>query len=143
MTHVIELPLPPRECSPNYQPRTEIGIRIKHAKMMQWRDCCYLLMRGFPAMTRFPVTMHLEFYCAQDRGRNDGLYRPRDQDNALAAFKLAQDAIVKAGILPDDSCKHVINGRVNIYRKKEEHGGRKCIIVTIEEPKENTEHIHN
>lgn len=48
----------------------------------------------------------------------DGRYRPIDPDNAVAAFKQGFDGLVDAGVMVDDSYRHMELGRVVIDQKQ-------------------------
>lgn len=135
----IELPLPPRECSPNWTGH----YMLKANAVRRYRDDChfafYLAYAGRdgkflgqnPNPLHTPITIHLEYFCCRRPG--DRSYFPKDSDNAIGAFKHGRDSLKDAGLIPDDSAKYVIVGRCNIYRTKREHKGRCCLIVTIEE----------
>lgn len=58
----------------------------------------------------------------------------RDADNIAAGQKFVQDALVSAGVLPDDSMKWV-KGFNHVFRDGLKHGVR-VTIVEIEEQKE-------
>lgn len=78
---------------------------------------------------RISVRLHV---CRNTRlwGRAPG-YRPRDEDNALAALKGFFDGIVQAGLVPDDDAQHVTQGGVTFFAvaRTEDEG----LQVTIEE----------
>lgn len=78
---------------------------MKRAKLKeQWEklisDSC--LIHGIQPVKRVSIT--LEFYFPDKRRR--------DLDNYAFAFKFIGDALVKRGILPDDSYKEVVELRV-------------------------------
>ena len=63
----------------------------------------------------------------------DRRYRPRDEANAIDAFKAGQDALVDAGVLVDDTRKYLRQGPVTIYSGAKEHKGRACVVVQLQE----------
>lgn len=139
MRLTIELPLPPVEASPNHQPDSLAGRRIKRKRIAEWQMDCYraILAAKADRFTRFPVTIHLDFYCGPSAwGRGDGQYRPRDEGNARAAFKHAQDMLVRAGVLPDDAARYVRDGETRLHRARRAHKGLSRLLVTLEEPEE-------
>ena len=94
----IVLPdLPPREANPNnnthYYARSKVR-RKQHEEML-----AYVLEQGRPdtPMERAHITIT---WRAKDK-------RTRDIDNLLGAMKGSIDGLVKAGVLVDDSAKHL------------------------------------
>ncbi|CAN7359350.1 RusA family crossover junction endodeoxyribonuclease [Paenibacillus sp. LjRoot56] len=78
---------------------------MQRAKLKeQWesivRDSCWIY--GIQPVKRVSIT--LEFYFPDKRRR--------DLDNYAFAFKFIGDALVKLGILPDDSTEEVVELRV-------------------------------
>lgn len=141
-THTIELPLPPKECSPNYRghwtnkanPIWKYRYDCRWAFYKAYTDLASQMLGRKAEPLRTPITIHLEYYCG---GRWDTtLYRPKDTDNAIGAFKSGQDSLIDAGLIPDDSARYVKVGRCKIYRTVKEHKGRCCLVVTIEEATE-------
>lgn len=136
--HRIELPLPPAECSPNYRGRT----RDRAGKVARYRKFCATLLKEarLPEL-RLPLKVHLEYYLYRPNPDKDphGAYRaqgkafPRDDDNAIGCAKSARDALKEAGLIPNDGMKHVRTGEVRLYGRAKEHGGKTCLVMTLEE----------
>lgn len=59
-------------------------------------------------------------------------YRPRDEDNAIAAIKAAKDGFVDAGLVMDDSHNQVKTGDWTCHRTQKEHAGKSGIVFRIE-----------
>ncbi len=132
---VVELRLPPKACSPNRR-----GHWAAHSGgYAKYRSDCALLIRkarnlaGLPTFGRAVVSY--EFFLARRPHPPipDGLYRPRDNDNAIACMKAFQDALVDAGLLAGDTGRRVSVGNVVLRSKKKDHGGRCCVVATITE----------
>lgn len=139
--YTCEFPLPPRACSPNVKPGTRGAARGKWAATRLYRDKCGIMARVAVRETRLPLAasravLHLAFYYAPSRiGRRtirDRLYRALDAANALSSVKALQDSLVDAGVLIADDHRHLSIGRVELYRRAEEHKGRCCVEVTLE-----------
>ena len=115
-TFLLELPLPPRALSPNSRTyRKNRSVILK-----QYRDGVKLLVSSemrkqkwsAPAKARISIR-----YCVKGCVKA-GLYSPRDWDNAVAAFKTAQDGIVLAGALVGDSRDFLVGGEVEFNQKR-------------------------
>ena len=71
-----------------------------------WHDAIWILCRQdkIPSVEEYPVCITTKSYF---KGR-----RQRDTSNCFAANKMAEDGLVKAGILKDDTpqyvCRHII-----------------------------------
>ena len=98
----LDLPMPPRELSPNY--RGHWGKIAGYKK--SYRDHCLVLAKSvmwrqkrlYPKDGEFPLALPVVAevtFTFPDRRR-------RDQDNALASLKAAWDGLVDAGLLADD-----------------------------------------
>lgn len=117
---IDDIPLPPAEASPN----ARAGWRAKAKAVAQWRGQCKVLIQNVrvraPRPLTCPVVVSLEFWCGRcmvgGSQVDDGRYRPKDVDNAVAACKALIDAIVDAGVIPDDSHHHLKLGSVVIRR---------------------------
>ena len=59
-------------------------------------------------------------------------FNPRDWDNAVGSMKAFVDALVAAGVIPDDSFKHLHSIDLKPQLGKEALG-RRCLHVFIEE----------
>lgn len=126
----LVMPLPPIGCSPN----THRHWRYKAAAVKKYRSDCFLMAKsqygGATIATR--VRLSFDWYMAKQFSNvYDGLYRPKDTDNAIAAIKPLIDGLRDAGILADDNHQHVEIGRVNLYRTKASHKGRLMIEITL------------
>lgn len=62
---------------------------------------------------------------------DDGFYRPKDEDNALASCKAALDGIRDAGVIKGDSKKYLKIGEVRLYTRKEEHKGKTELVMRL------------
>jgi hypothetical protein len=140
----IELPLPPKACSPNSGGHAKFhGEEIK-----AYRQICAAIYRAhsLPKL-KAPITVHLEFFYARHKPETrPDLYkwRPRlkrwefkgcvchDEDNARGSFKAGFDALQDAGIVERDSRKYVRQGYCTIRGTAKEHQGRTGVTVTIE-----------
>ncbi len=77
----------------------------------------YRALRGEIPRARFTVTA---YFCRKGvKTQNEEYlkstgYRPRDEDNLLAAMKPAFDGIVSSGLVPDDSSQYVTHGTPRI-----------------------------
>lgn len=138
--YVIEVDLPPMMCSSNWHGQSRRAGMKRSSVVKQYRnDCCVLFTQAAKAL-KIPcplpfITLHLDFYQFRvigDRSKCISL----DESNAIASFKAGQDALADAGIVASDSHKHVAQGAVRLFNTKKEHGGKRCIAVTIE-TKEN------
>jgi Holliday junction resolvase RusA-like endonuclease len=95
----IELPLPPRELSPNHTVGSRGGRLGKAAKIKKYRQlACYrtsplILSNDGAPWERASVACR---FCFARRGR-------RDRDNLLASMKAAFDGITDAGLVSDDA----------------------------------------
>jgi len=138
----FELPLPPKEASPNFHGHW----RAKHKAVSAYRRACSSVLRDMitPAFVPLepPVKVHLDFYLCRSPDvfmrwgglfEGDSFYYPRDGDNARASAKAAQDALIDAGFLKTDSNKTVQVGETRLHTTKKEHKGRTCLFVTLEE----------
>lgn len=126
---VVRLPLPPRECSPNFH-----GAWRQKAKVAKkYRaDCCMAVLAARVPALRTPVVVHLEFYlCRRPWDRVSGI--PTDQDNATASAKQAMDSLRDAGVVPDDSYGYVRISETKLYRTHDEHKGESALVMTLEE----------
>lgn len=149
MRYQIELPLPPKALSPNFRGHTRERARW----VKRYRYCCLQFYKAAKLPTIIaapspqaapvkvapikPVIVHLDFYLAPKvsacgQKLPDGCYRPRDEDGARGAFKAGQDALVDAGIIPDDSKKYVRMGYTKIHSTQKQHGGKTMVVLTLE-----------
>ena len=111
MKITINVPmLPPVECSPNWRGH---WTRVYKAKQT-YRNAVYYYARE--TMNGNDV--------AFEKARLDLTFvfpakRKRDIDNMIARFKAGQDALVKAGLLPDDSPEYLEMGTITFETDKE------------------------
>lgn len=126
----IELPLPPIWCSPNT--RSHWGIKARATR--HYRETCgYLVIKQLGRRrAQGQVTIDLDFYLAKPKCPDD-LYRPRDNDNAIASTKAAIDSLRDSGLITNDSKKHVRIGDVRLHSTKKEHQGRSALVLTVTE----------
>lgn len=127
----VEVPLPPVELSSN----SRVHWAKKGIHTDVYRSCCRYLF-GKVMMQRDGklfkrVRISYTWYMAPSPG--DGLYRPKDRDNAVSALKACQDGIRDSGIISDDTADTVTLGDVVLLRTAEGHGGRRGVVVTVEE----------
>lgn len=110
---IFEFGLPPEEVSPNARPHHMAKARaVKKYKA----DCILILRRKWnhPKFERVRVTLTFRtaFRTGVSMGKvkriPDRCYRTEDRDNGISSVKAAMDAIVVAGILPDDKAEHVL-----------------------------------
>ena len=127
----IELPLPPKQASPN----NRAHWATTRSATTAYRQMCatsYMIAK-VPAL-KTPVKIHLDFYlCRTPMTLYCERYFPKDADNARASFKAGQDAMQDAGLIPGDSKRYVIPGETNLYTTKKQHKGRSCVVVRFEE----------
>lgn len=130
----IELPLPPRECSPNWRGHTKARARA----VARYRGDCLILYRQarIPAL-QTPITLQLEYFLARpktfaDRYMASSLYFPLDDDDAIGGFKAGRDALIDARIIPNDSRKHVRLAPVIWHTTAPDHQDRRCVVVHME-----------
>lgn len=126
----FDIPLPPRELSPNA--RVHWKVKAKAAK--DYRGISWLRAREaakIQCLAWEKAEIEYEFFCGPTFG--DPRYRPRDDDNARASMKNAQDGFADAGIFVADAAKHVKVTTVHLYRTKKEHQGKALVRVTIHE----------
>lgn len=84
-----------------------------------------------------PITIHLDFYLAKRKDASgkvikDNCYRPLDEANANGSAKPAIDALIDAGVIPDDSYRYVRIGETNLHRNAKAHGGKTMVVLTID-----------
>jgi Holliday junction resolvase RusA-like endonuclease len=124
---VIVLALPFAELSPN----ARCHWAAKARKVKEYRQLAAWVMK-LAKLTPVDgrVLIDLEFYlCRVDDGKF--FYYPKDEDNARAAMKAAQDALKDAGIVAGDGKKNVGVGATKLYTKAKEHQGYTCVVMTI------------
>ena len=109
----IELPLPPRACSGN---GSHGHWRTVSTSRKQYREECRFValaaLRDARWETPQRVTVALLFGIKGARAVKR--YAPRDEANAIYAFKAGIDGLIDAGLAPDDSGKHLSLGGVSL-----------------------------
>lgn len=108
MTLKFQVPLPPRELSSNGS-HGHWSKKAAHTADYR-REVQWTVNAVMPIADR--VRLSLTF-CIKD-GRKTQRYQPRDAANALSAFKAGIDGLVDAGMVPDDSAKHLELGAILI-----------------------------
>lgn len=149
MIYTVRFKLPPAECSPNFRGHTQSKAEFVRAYR---GDCALRLVaaRIPPLVLKAdenedvqPVRMRLDWHIHRRHIRtgrdgkmkpilSDGLYRPRDEDNARGAFKAAQDALVDVGVLPDDTSRYLALNGLFLHTKTDNPLSDPGIIVTLE-----------
>lgn len=127
----VPLSLPPKEASPNGR----YHWRLKAAAIQVFRGNCGHVFRVFfrsKGRLATPIVIDLDFYLCRKVGDKYSYY-PKDEDNARASAKAAQDALVDAGVVERDSKKFVKAGRTTLHTRKREHKGRTEMVMTIRE----------
>jgi len=117
----ITVPLPPHELAPN----ARVYRMRKAAIIAEYRDHVTILTRNACAEQKWtpPARARISMHWAvlvpkRKRGQpTDGLYRPFDWDNAVAAFKAGQDGLVRGGALAGDGRDQLEGGAVTFDPK--------------------------
>ena len=111
----FEVPLPPRELSSN---RSHDHWRGRAAAAREYRQVVGWSAKAMAVAERWPVAVcgvnRVSLLFGVKGARRAGLYAPRDQANAVAAFKAGFDGMVDAGLLVDDSSRYMELGSVRI-----------------------------
>ena len=113
----FEVPLPPRELSPNGRADWHEQMRAKATYRgevaLLCRSACNRIVWKPPARAR----VALVFGTAPARVP-DGFYRPRDVPNAIAAFKAGYDGLIDGGAIQDDDGRRMTLGHTEIDPKR-------------------------
>lgn len=124
------LPLPPKACKPGS--RGHWATRARAAKSYRQAGKIACLCGMGKERPRFEkAEIEYDFYLARIPGAD--AYHPRDDDNARAAMKAAQDGFTDAGIFLADDAKRVKVTAVRLYSTAKEHQGKAEVRVTIRE----------
>jgi len=119
-TMILSLPLPPKECSPNW--RGHWAAKARAVKTYRHTAACTalsLIRLPAPNWERAAVQATFHFRDA----------RRRDKDNLLAALKPAFDGLADAGIIANDSgLTHL-----PVIVKKNGHAGVTLAVTPQEE----------
>lgn len=105
----FNVPLPPRELNPNGSHGH--WTKVSAARKAHRRD---VGLEAVPPLRGFlsdRVRLSLVFCVKGARGK---FYQPRDEANALSAFKAGIDGLVDAGMCEDDSRKFLSIGAIAI-----------------------------
>lgn len=119
-------------------PNTKCHYYTKASYFKQYLyDCKIILMKamrdsGFVyPWEKVKVETLWHYGRSKERAFNGRVYRPRDFDNATASLKAFYDSIPAAGVVKDDSSKHLLSERPEFLLTRAEHKGRSGILVTI------------
>jgi len=123
--YVVSLPLPDRGLNPH----AKGNWRSKYAKTKQARNyaktCAFVATKTQrPKLEKSIVSM---VYCVAREPGNDG-YRPTDVQNAISAVKAYIDGCKDAGLIVDDSSKHLSWGECVITKE-----GKPGVFLTFRE----------
>lgn len=117
---VLDLPLPPKECSPNARCHWAQKARaVKKARAMA-ATIAKAAMIGEPFKR---ASLHMHFYNA----------RRTDNDNAIAACKPLLDGLQDAGVIDNDS-GFIIHPPLQASGKAS--GGKRGLVLTVTEETE-------
>jgi len=143
----FEIPLPSLGNSPNHHCSHRLKApSIAASRADGARAMRKVLKRGWEAV---PVRVKHEWYMALtpfeiaiEQTRRPGKKtirpidivkcRPKDAQNAIGCLKAAVDGFVDAGLVPDDTAKWVQWGDCVLHRNAKAHGGRSCVVITLE-----------
>ena len=116
---VFEVPLPPRQLSSNGSHghwRGRAMATAEYRQLVGWLAKAKAL--AMPVDERWPVAIcgvnRVSLVFGVKGSRKAGRYAPRDEANAVAAFKAGFDGLVDAGLLVDDSRRYMELGEVVI-----------------------------
>ena len=84
---------------PSLNPWQRMSWQEQRRTKVEWYDTVWLLCREQQIPTLERVELDISIYYP-DR-------RLRDWDNGAVGFKLVQDGLVRAGVLPDDNLHHI------------------------------------
>ncbi len=111
----FEVPLPPAACQPNGQ---HGHWSTKNGARRLYRSEVALIAQSAARVADWPIDpgpVRLSLVFGTRHGPvPDGRYRPRDFDNAVAAFKGARDGMRDAGLFADDDHRHLLDGGTQI-----------------------------
>jgi len=99
MTFFLTIPLVPPSLNPWQRMSWHDQLPIRN----EWYKAVWALCKeqGLPMLERIDLDISVYY---RDRRR-------RDWDNGAVGFKLVQDGLVHAGVLPDDNVKHIVRPR--------------------------------
>lgn len=127
MSFSVRLPLPPVALSPNA--RVHWGAKARATKAYR-TACAWALSFAKPRGWK-PVPVEIEIEYRHHKGC--GGYRPKDEDNAAASVKAAQDAMKDAGIIANDSRKFLHWTKFSLLTTKPEvdKAGGPGVFITV------------
>jgi hypothetical protein len=129
----VLLPLPYKRQSSNATVATKQGrIAQAEATRVYRHHAAYAYREAEIPPLKTPVTVELDYYLDR-KPFTEGLYFPRDESNAIAAFKAGQDALADAGVVPGDGRKFVTQGPCRLHATKKSHGDTTGVVVTLRE----------
>lgn len=109
----IELPLPPREASPN----NHASRLARRRALAGYRWLVGALARQALERSSWPIAPRVRLSLTYRlAGGRDGFYRPNDPANALAAAKPLIDGLSDAGLIEDDSWRWLEIGSIRCDR---------------------------
>lgn len=118
----VWFPLPPKGARGHTNGRAHqfraaaLTKRYKADCALLWRNALHKRdVRATPG-----ATVEIRWCDGRRPPYDDGLYRPRDEDNARAALKPCADAMAEAGVVPVDTRKHVSWATVTFVPPKEQ-----------------------
>lgn len=125
--------LPPKELSPNMT--RNVHWHVKNDAVNQYKAQVSAVCRqamgpqGLAfSRARISLVFGLRDRRPKELKRVDRRYHPEDFDNAIGSIKALIDGVVVAGLVPDDSWKHLECGSV-----RPDFGDGPWVLVTIEE----------
>jgi Holliday junction resolvase RusA-like endonuclease len=127
--YTITLPLPPIQASPNK--RFHWGAKARAVRLYR-EQCSYLIRQATQRKRAISgmVTIDLDFYLCRGL-QAEGLYLPKDPDNAIASAKAAVDSLKDAGVIKGDSKQYVRLGEVRLHSRKHEHQNRTELVMKL------------
>lgn len=111
---VFEVSLPYRELSSN---GNKGSWRRKAAMTREYREEVAILAAAADVWFEPPRRVKVTLEYGIKGGRAIGRYQPRDEANAIDAFKAGYDGLVDAGIAISDAAKHMAIGGATINSK--------------------------
>lgn len=123
----INLPLPPKACSPNFKGHwAEKGRATKQYREAARMLCYAAKPKDWDAER---ISIKPEFFLSRHDTRG---YHPLDKQNAIASLKAAIDGLVDAGLLPNDSNNKIVWEDPILHRSLKEHKGKAAVLLHIE-----------
>lgn len=130
---VFNVPLPPRELSPNMA--RNVHWAMKNKSVADYKEHCFVnaseaaRRAGWvtPHLARVSLEWHLDDRRHPIEKSSNRIYKPRDPDNAIAASKAMFDALTESGVIVDDTWDHIEIGRISST-----HENGPYVVVTVE-----------